>query len=117
MSENDKLGWQLGRKGTVFAVHPRIDAIAVGIHRLLGICRKQIIGGDRGLIKTHGAQPDIAVYGGFAKHFRQAALGRQPHHFHLPEPILRMGKAQPGKNVFDAGSGDVRHTVIHRVRL
>ena len=87
----------------------RVDAARVGFEHRLGLVAEQGKVAARGGGAVHLTGNDVAGDGARAEPFGVAAGAAPQQRFHLPEPVLRLRKAEPGKRIPIGSAADMRN--------
>ena len=89
-----------------------IDPGGIGLEggQRFGVLRLDRLDGQT--VDVEAAHKTVRFDGGRTEQFAQASLCRAAQHHHLPEPILRMGKAKPVKHVGVCGAKDMRNVGV-----
>ena len=91
---------------------PGVHAVGISLKRLLGL---RVLYGDglaRQFLELIPAHQLVDLDGAIAEKFGQPALRGAAQHGHLPQAILRMGKAKRIEHIRVIGGKDMRHIVI-----
>ena len=100
-------------------IQPGIHPGGIGIQRCAGLGVERLKRLHRQGIKIKATQQTVDTDGGGAENLGQAALDRAAHGDHLPQTVLRMGKAQPVEHILVTFPEDMRHigVVAHDLHL
>ncbi len=89
-----------------------VDAARIGFEHRLGFVAEQREIAPRGARGVHLAREYIARHGARAEPFCVSAGAAPQQRFHLPQPVLRMRKAEPAKRILIRGATNVRNAPL-----
>ncbi|MPL79212.1 hypothetical protein SDC9_25087 [bioreactor metagenome] len=109
--EQEELGRAAAKRALVHLFDPGVDAAGIGLERgfRLFVLRRHRF--HRRAVKVEAPHQLVGLQRLGAEDFAQPALHGAAQHGHLPQPVLRMGKAEGEEHVGIGLAEDMRHVL------